>query len=70
MPIRKITGITDKHWKQYVCFKKDPRKTPLNQCASLGDLMATIQRCKELDGKDKANGKRKRNIKRNSRLPK
>ncbi len=70
MPIRKITGITDRYWKQYVCGKKDPRKTPFNQCDSLGDLMATMQICRELDEKDKVNDKRKRNTKRNRRLPK
>jgi hypothetical protein len=37
---------------EYVCLKDDPRKTPLNQCMSMGDLMATIQVCKELDKKD------------------
>jgi hypothetical protein len=32
--------------------KDDPRKMPLNQCASLGDLMFHLQQCKELDKKD------------------
>jgi len=66
MPIRKITGVTDKHWKRYVCFQKDPRKIPLSECASLGDLMATIERCKELDRIDK---KEKKHVRR-SRRPK
>lgn len=39
--------------KAYVFTKKDPRNTPLNMCASLGDLMATLETCKELDKKDK-----------------
>lgn len=45
---------------KYVFAAEDPRKIPLNQCASLGDLMATITRCKELDAKDR---KKKRRIK-------
>ena len=45
---------------QYVCGMKDPRKVPLNQCVSLGDLMATIERCKELDRLDKKKGKKKK----------
>jgi hypothetical protein len=57
MPIRKITGVTNRYWKRYVCFEKDPRKIPLNQCASFGDLMATLERCKELDRKDKKDKK-------------
>lgn len=32
--------------------KKDPRTMPLDQCASLGDLMAHIEECKELDRQD------------------
>ncbi len=56
---RKITGITSGK-NGYVCGKKDPRKTPLNQCVSLGDLMATLQICEELDEKDKK--KKRRNI--------
>ena len=54
MSRRKVLGVDlDKIPRDYVCFKKDPRKTPLDQCWSLGDLMATLQRCKELDEKDK-----------------
>lgn len=46
------TGITDGE-TPYVWGKKDPRKTPLSQCRSLGDMMATIEICKELDEEDK-----------------
>ena len=52
MARRRVLGV-DLDKIPYVCFKKDPRKTPLTQCRSLGDMMATIQRCKELDEKDK-----------------
>ena len=52
MARRKVLGV-DLDKIPYVCFQKDPRKTPLNQCRSLGDLMATMQRCKELDEEDK-----------------
>ncbi len=52
------TGITDGSETPYVWGKKDPRKTPLTECRSLGDMMATIQRCKELDEKDKKNKKK------------
>ena len=38
---------------KYVWGAEDPRKIPLHNCASLGDLMATLQICKELDEKDK-----------------
>ena len=38
---------------KYVCGAEDPRKIPLHNCVSLGDLMATLQICKELDEKDK-----------------
>jgi len=44
---------------KYVCGAKDPRKIPLNQCASLGDLMATLERCRELDKQDRKKGKKK-----------
>ncbi len=37
----------------YVFTQEDPRKTPLNQCVSLGDLMATLQKCDKLDKRDK-----------------
>lgn len=37
----------------YVCLEEDPREIPLNKCVSFGDLMATIQKCKELDKKEK-----------------
>lgn len=58
MPIRKITGITDGKMP-YVCGAKDPRKIPLNQCVSLGDLMATLEICRELDEEDKKKRKNK-----------
>lgn len=60
MAIRKITGITSNIRLPYVCGMKDPRKVPLNQCVSLGDMMATIQICKELDEKDKKRKKEKK----------
>ncbi len=44
----------------YVCGARDPRKIPLNQCVSLGDLMATLQRCKELDERDKTKNKKRK----------
>ena len=44
--------------ERYVCTAKDPRKIPLNQCRSLGDLMATLERCKELDRIDKKKKKK------------
>lgn len=31
----------------------NPRKKPLNQCWSLGHMMALIEECKELDKKEK-----------------
>jgi len=43
----------------YVCGAKDPRKIPLDRCVSLGDLMATIERCKELDRLDAKKKRRK-----------
>jgi len=50
---------------RYVCGAKDPRKIPLNQCATLGDLMATLEICKELDELDE-----KKRKKRNAKVPK
>lgn len=44
----KIHGIKSTNPK-YVSGQEDPRSTPLNQCVSLGDLMFTLQRCRELD---------------------
>lgn len=44
----------------YVYGARDPRKIPLNQCVSLGDLMATLQRCKELDERDKTKNKKRK----------
>ena len=52
----------------YVCGARDPRKIPLNQCVSLGDLMATLQRCKELDERDKMKNKNIDNTKQKSVL--
>ncbi len=46
----RISGIDNK--PEYVCFQKDPRQTPLMNCVSMGDLMATLQKCKELDEKE------------------
>ncbi len=40
---------------QYVWGMKDPRKVPLHQCASLGDMMATIEVSKKLDKKEGIN---------------
>ncbi len=50
----------------YVCGARDPRKIPLNQCVSLGDLMATLQRCEELDERDKMKNKNIDNTKQKS----
>ncbi len=58
MTRRKVLGV-DLDKIPYVFTQKDPRKTPLNQCRSLGDLMATMQRCKELDEEDKKKKKGK-----------
>lgn len=41
--MQEISGITTGN-TQYVGAKKDPRKTPLNKCVSLGDLMWTLQK--------------------------
>ena len=57
MSVRKITGVTNGR-TPYVCGARDPRKIPLDRCVSLGDLMATLQRCKELDEKDKMKNKK------------
>lgn len=38
---------------KYMFTEKDPRNIPLNQCASLGDLMATLEKCERLNKKDK-----------------
>ena len=45
---------------EYVWTKKDPRNTPLNQCYSLGDLMMTIEKCKELDKRDRKKKRKKK----------
>ena len=52
MARRRVLGV-DLDKIPYVGAQRDPRKTPLNQCVSLGDLMWTLQRCKELDEEDK-----------------
>ena len=53
--MEKMTGINKKGGERYVGAQEDPRGTPLNQCVSLGDLMWTLQRCMELDEKEKEN---------------
>ena len=59
MANNKITGTSAGIRSHYVCTKKDPRKTPLNQCVSLGDLMATITKCKHLYELDNNNNIKK-----------
>lgn len=38
-------------------MEKDPRKIPLNQAASLGDMMGMIEQNKELDAADEQSNK-------------
>lgn len=49
----RISGLgTEDNKPTYVCFQEDPRKTPLMNCVSLGDLMYTLMKCRELDEKE------------------